>query len=83
MFPKCQLVNPIKTSSLTLFKMLVKLNNTTFLIQDGLLASTNDTDSDEGYFPAYNDIRLPFANPPPPRDHTLKPIKRFFSKCHR
>ncbi|XP_061164792.1 dual oxidase 2-like [Saccostrea echinata] len=29
-------------------------------------------------FPADNDIRLPFANPPPPADHYLKPVKRFF-----
>jgi len=55
------------------------------LFKDGLLASTNDSmdpaafDPDRN-FPAINDIRLPFANPPPPRDHVLKPIKRFFSK---
>lgn len=30
-------------------------------------------------FPADNDIRLPFANPPPPADHYLKPVNRFFS----
>lgn len=29
-------------------------------------------------FPADNDIRLPFANPPPPADHYLKPVNRFF-----
>ncbi|WAR00874.1 DUOX2-like protein [Mya arenaria] len=29
-------------------------------------------------FPALNDIRLPMANPPPPREHELKPIKRFW-----
>ena len=51
------------------------------LYKDGLLAATNDTDPLEGYYPAYNDIRLPMANPPPPRDHVLKPVKRFFSKC--
>lgn len=51
--------------------------------KDGLLAATNDTDPSEGYFPAYNEIRLPFANPPPPRDHFLKPIKRFFSKSEK
>jgi len=55
------------------------------LFKDGLLASTNDsTDPDapdkDKHFPAINDIRLPFANPPPPRDHELKPINRFFSK---
>ena len=32
-------------------------------------------------FPAYNDVELPLANPPPPRDHPeLKPVKRFYSK---
>ena len=31
-------------------------------------------------FPTPNDIRLPFANPPPPADHFLKPVSRFFSK---
>ena len=50
------------------------------LFKDGLLAAANDTDPNEKHFPAYNDIRLPMANPPPPRDHYLKPIKRFFSK---
>jgi len=55
------------------------------LFKDGLLAATNDStdpaalDRDR-YFPAINDIRLPFANPSPPRDHVLKPIKRFYSK---
>ena len=44
---------------------------------DGLLAATNDTDDTEGYYPAYNDIRLPMANPPPPADHYLKPVKRY------
>lgn len=29
-------------------------------------------------FPALNDIRLPMANPPPPREHELKPVKRFW-----
>ena len=47
--------------------------------KDGLLAATNDTDPNEKYFPAYNDIKLPMANPPPPRDHYLKPVSRFFS----
>ena len=57
------------------------------LFKDGLLASTNDsTDSDapdkDKNFPALNDVQLPFANPPPPRDHVLKPVKRFFSKFY-
>lgn len=29
-------------------------------------------------FPADNDIRLPFANPPAPRDHFLRPVNRFW-----
>eukprot|EP00058_Branchiostoma_floridae_P020949 XP_002606439.1 hypothetical protein BRAFLDRAFT_67691 [Branchiostoma floridae] len=29
-------------------------------------------------YPAYNTLGLPFANPPPPRDHILKPSYRFF-----
>ncbi|XP_066271340.1 dual oxidase 2-like isoform X5 [Branchiostoma lanceolatum] len=31
-----------------------------------------------GSYPAYNTIGLPMANPPPPRDHYLKPSQRFF-----
>lgn len=46
----------------------------------GRLAAANDTDDEEGYYPALNDIRLPMANPPPPRDHKLKPISRFYSQ---
>jgi dual oxidase len=49
------------------------------LFENGLLASTNDTGSHPGReFPALNDLRLPFANPAPPRDHKLKPVKRFY-----
>ena len=48
--------------------------------EDGLLAAANDTDSDAGYFPALNDVKLPMANPPTTREHVLKPVKRFFSK---
>ena len=47
----------------------------------GLLKATNDSDDTMGYYPAYNDIRLPLANPPPPRDHTLKNVNRFHSEC--
>jgi len=60
-------------------------SDTLRLFKDGLLAATNDStdpsalDRDR-YFPALNDIRLPFANPPPPRDHVLKPVKRFHSE---
>ena len=31
-------------------------------------------------FPAVNDIRLPFANPPTPREHELKKVARFWRK---
>lgn len=34
-------------------------------------------------FPGLNDVRLPMANPPPPREHKLKPVKRFWSKLLR
>lgn len=33
-------------------------------------------------FPALNDINLPLANPPPPREHRLKPVSRFWGKCY-
>lgn len=49
----------------------------------GELASTL-YDEDSGYFgkdyPAINDIRLPMANPPPPTDHYLKNVNRFWRK---
>ncbi|XP_048733941.2 dual oxidase 2-like isoform X2 [Ostrea edulis] len=38
----------------------------------------NTYDDIKSQFPANNDIRLPFANPPPPADHFLKPVSRFF-----
>lgn len=55
------------------------------LLKGGKLKSTQDEKaSNEKYknkdFPAWNDIRLPMANPPPPRDHYLKNVKRFFRK---
>lgn len=55
------------------------------IFKAGKLASTTDyEDSDEKYnkkdFPAVNNIRLPMANPPPPRDHYLKNVNRFFRK---
>ncbi len=52
------------------------------LFKNGLLAAVNDTDEKGENYPAYNEIRLPMINPPPPVDHKLKPIKRFFSKLH-
>ncbi|CAN7939038.1 unnamed protein product, partial [Ixodes hexagonus] len=39
----------------------------------GKLASSHG-----GQFPVQNDIRLPMANPPPPRFHQLRPVSRFF-----
>lgn len=39
----------------------------------GQLASSHD-----GQFPVENTIRLPMANPPPPRFHQLRPVSRFF-----
>ncbi|XP_055864170.1 dual oxidase 2-like [Biomphalaria glabrata] len=39
-----------------------------------LLADNNDIKKS---FPAKNDIRLPYANPPSPRDHVLRPVSRF------
>lgn len=39
----------------------------------GMLASSNG-----GRFPVENSIRLPMANPPPPRFHELRPVSRFF-----
>ena len=48
--------------------------------EGGRLRSLNDSDSRAKDFPAKNDIRLPMANPPPPRNHRLKPIKRFWSE---
>lgn len=39
----------------------------------GQLASSHG-----GQFPVENSIRLPMANPPPPRFHRLRPVSRFF-----
>ncbi|KAL5006021.1 hypothetical protein ScPMuIL_017179 [Solemya velum] len=45
----------------------------------GRLKALDDKhDPIEKSFPAQNDIRLPMANPPPPRDHTLKNVNRFW-----
>lgn len=45
--------------------------------KDGKLASVNENGEE---YPEINDIRLPMANPPPPKDHVLKKINRFWSK---
>ena len=43
----------------------------------GELASVDNM----GHFPAKNDVGLPLANPPPPRDFPeLKEVYRYFSK---
>ncbi|ESO87606.1 hypothetical protein LOTGIDRAFT_235056 [Lottia gigantea] len=42
-----------------------------------LLAEGNEEDIKLS-FPNQNDIRLPMANPPPPREHILKPVNRFY-----
>jgi dual oxidase len=49
--------------------------------KDGLLQIDEVKGPYGGDFPKNNSIRLPFINPPPPRDHPqIKPIKRFNSK---
>lgn len=55
--------------------------------EGGRMKSTRDDEAtkeefDNKDFPAVNDIRLPFANPPPPRDHYLKNVNRFFRKSY-
>lgn len=44
------------------------------------LDSTEEVDSKYSTkdFPAVNGVRLPMANPPPPIDHYLKPVNRFW-----
>ena len=42
--------------------------------KDGKLAKSED-----GNWPAENEIGLPMANPPPPANHKLMDAKRFFS----
>ncbi|KAK3098182.1 hypothetical protein FSP39_016935 [Pinctada imbricata] len=44
----------------------------------GRLLADNSSKPLQEQFPAPNDFRLPFANPPPPRDHYLKSNTRFF-----
>ncbi|GFR66424.1 dual oxidase [Elysia marginata] len=45
------------------------------LFKDGLLKTTSQNIKES--FPAENSIRLPYANPPSPRDHVLRPVSRF------
>ncbi|KAK3606271.1 hypothetical protein CHS0354_037947 [Potamilus streckersoni] len=44
----------------------------------GRLAALDPYADIKDSFPAQNSIRLPMANPPPPREHELKPVKRFW-----
>ena len=54
------------------------------LFKNGLLAATHDDkDNIKISFPIENgkdDLNLPFANPPSPRDHKLRPVGRFRRK---
>ncbi|KAK3766013.1 hypothetical protein RRG08_002256 [Elysia crispata] len=43
--------------------------------KDGFLKTTSQNIKES--FPQINSIRLPYANPPSPRDHQLKPVSRF------
>ncbi|KAK3606293.1 hypothetical protein CHS0354_037969 [Potamilus streckersoni] len=44
----------------------------------GRLAALDPNADIRDSFPALNTMRLPFANPPPPREHVLKPVRRFW-----
>lgn len=46
------------------------------MFKDGLLKTTSERNIKES-FPEENSIRLPYANPPSPRDHILRPVRRF------
>ena len=46
--------------------------------KDGRLATRDDSVSIKDSVPKENDIRLPAANPPSPRDHVLRPVSRFY-----
>lgn len=55
------------------------------LLKKGRMRSTNDDEKTRKEYngtdyPAVNNVRLPMANPPPPRDHYLKNVNRFFRK---
>ena len=49
--------------------------------QGGRLAAQDESVGLTESFPKENDIRLPMANPPSPRDHVLRPVSRFYRKC--
>ncbi|KAK6179799.1 hypothetical protein SNE40_012075 [Patella caerulea] len=46
--------------------------------KDGKLLSNDESQLIPESFPVKNTIRLPMANPPPPREHELKPVNRFY-----
>lgn len=48
--------------------------------KNGTLACDAKNGVEDCRFPIRNDLGLPMANPPPPRDHKLKSSRRFFSK---
>lgn len=50
------------------------------LFKDGKLAAKDENADIKNSLPIMNDINLPFANPPPPRDHILRSVNRFYSK---
>ncbi|KAK3607884.1 hypothetical protein CHS0354_036706 [Potamilus streckersoni] len=49
----------------------------------GRLAALDPNVNIKDSFPALNSIRLPMANPPPPREHVLKPVQRFWISVKR
>jgi dual oxidase len=46
--------------------------------KNGTLACDTKNGEEDCRFPIRNDLGLPMANPPPPRDHKLKSSRRFF-----
>ncbi|XP_076444374.1 dual oxidase 2-like [Babylonia areolata] len=46
--------------------------------EGGRLAARDGSANIKDSFPIGNDIRLPMANPPSPRDHVLRPVDRFY-----
>ena len=46
--------------------------------KDGKLAADDESADIRDSVPKQNDIRLPMANPPSPRDHVLRPVSRFY-----
>ncbi|XP_069137726.1 dual oxidase 2-like isoform X3 [Argopecten irradians] len=47
--------------------------------KDGKLKARDPNATIKDSFPAENTIRLPFANPPAPRQHLLRPVSRFLA----